>query len=393
MARIPPWVGPVASWVDELEGRRRSPQERQALAVFIGLHVSLFVFVFVQGTTGFTGYWQPWGLLTLIVAACQIHHSRAAMRGRRARAWPLTLGLMTATVIALQVIIGPDTSGANLILLAASAAMVLPGRYPILWTIPPTVAATGIGIIVPLLKGDPTVNEWWWWALLYYPTIHFLGAGGLAVSGHLVHQVRQLQRSRVELAESAVQRERMRVARDLHDLLGQSLSAVVLKSELALRLQESDPQRARREVEDLGSIAGATLADLRAVTRDHRDTGLEGEMAGAARLLDAAGVRAEVHFDVGTLAPAVDRLLGWTLREGITNVLRHSDATWCTVRAARKELAVKLEIVNDRPAVAGERGSGLAGLEARARELGGKLTTVHGGSQFALSLDVPVATS
>lgn len=363
------------------------------MAVFIGLHISLLVFVIVQSTTGFESRWEPWGLLTLVMAACQIHHSRAAAHGRRARGWPVTFGLLIATVILLMVIVGVPTTNSNLIVVAASAAMLLPGRYPALWTVPFGVIGMANAIIDDVIKGDPNLGHWWWWAILYYPTVHILGAVGLAVSGNVVHQVRQLQRSRVELAESAVQRERLRVARDLHDLLGQSLSAVVLKSELAMRLQESDPDRARREVEDLGAIAGTTLADLRAVTRDHRNTGIDGEMKGAARLLDAAGVRAEVQVELGTLPPAVDRLLGWTLREGITNVLRHSDATWCTIRAVRKDRSVLLEIVNDRPAVAGERGSGLAGLDGRARELGGKITTVHGGDQFALRLEVPAEAS
>jgi two-component system sensor histidine kinase DesK len=357
--------------------------------VFVALHVSLLGFIVVQCTTGFEPSWSWWGVLSLVVAACQVHHSRAAAHGRRARGWPLTFGLQVATMVVLQVVIG-DAANAVLIIVGASAAMVLPGRYPILWVIPAAVAVIVLDYARALLAGDPTLADWWWWVLLYTPMIFTLGVGGLAVSAHLVDQMSRLQRTRIELAEAAVQRERLRVARDLHDLLGQSLSAVVLKGELAMRLHDSDPDRSRREVEDLAAIAGTTLADLRAVTRDRRDTGLRDEVAGAARLLTAAGVRAEVDADVSEVPAEVDRLLGWTLREGITNVLRHSDATWCTVRAARESGSVVLEIVNDRPGPTVGTGCGLAGLDARARELGGRLVTEHTADRFSLRLDVPV---
>lgn len=359
------------------------------MAVFLALHVSLLGFVVVQCTTGFEPRWSWWGLLSLVVAACQVHHSRAAARGRRARGWPLTFGLLVATVVVLEVAIGGEAD-TTLVVLAASAAMVLPGRYPILWLVPSIILAIALDYARALIGGDPTIRDWWWWLLLYFPMIYTLGAGGLVVSAYLVDQMSRLQRTRIELAEAAVQRERLRVARDLHDLLGQSLSAVVLKGELAMRLHDSDPERARREVEDLAAIAGTTLADLRAVTRDRRDTGLRDEVAGAARLLTAAGVRAEVDAEIGALPVEVDRLLGWTLREGITNVLRHSDATWCTVRAVRDGGSVALEIVNDRPATAVGAGSGLAGLDTRARELRGRLAVAHDADRFSLRLDVPV---
>jgi two-component system sensor histidine kinase DesK len=368
--------------------RRRSPQERQAIAVFVALHVSLLGFLFVQCTTGFQASWSWWGLLARVGAAAHTHHRGGPARGRRARGWPLTFGLLVATVVALELTIG-DPANSTLIAVAASAVMVLPGSYPILWVIPSVVAAVALDYTRSLLEGDP-ISGWWWWDLLYTPAIFTLGAGGLAVSAHLVDQMSRLQRTRIELAEAAVQRERLRVARDLHDLLGQSLSAVVLKGELAMRLHDSDPERSRREIEDLAAIAGTTLADLRAVTRDRRDTGLDDEVAGAARLLTAAGVRAEMHSDVGAVPTEVDRLLGWTLREGITNVLRHSDATWCTVRAVRDGGAVVLEIVNDGPALAAGTGCGLAGLDARAHELGGRLVTEHTADRFSLRLDVPV---
>jgi two-component system sensor histidine kinase DesK len=371
------------------EPHRRSPQERQAMAVFIALHVSLLGFVVVQCVTGFEPSWSWWGTLSLVVAACQVHHSRAAARGRRARGWPLTFGLLLAVVVVLEITIG-DQADTTLVVVAASAVMLLPGRYPILWVIPSIVLGIGTDWLRALLWGDPTLQDWWWWLLLYTPTIFTLGAGGLAVSAHLVDQMSRLQRTRIELAEAAVQRERLRVARDLHDLLGQSLSAVVLKGELAVRLHASDPDRARREVLDLAAIAGTTLADLRAVMRDRRDTGLRDEVAGAARLLSAAGVRADVDADIGALPVEVDRLLGWTLREGITNVLRHSDATWCTVRAVRDSGSVVLEIANDSPAPAVGTGCGLAGLDARAHELGGRLVTEHTADRFTLRLDVPV---
>jgi two-component system sensor histidine kinase DesK len=364
----------------------RTPQQRQAMVVFVGLHVTVFGFYLVQGITNFGDPGgTPWALLALVPIACQAHHSRAAARGERAKAWPATLTLLVAAVVVVTLLDVQSSLGWWLV--GASAAMLLPGRYPTLWFLPPV--AVMLAIHMPYaLRYDPAMAVWY---LCYVPTLFLLGAGGLVVSARLVHELDLLRSARIELAEVAVQRERLRVSRDLHDLLGHSLSAVALKGELAMRLQDSDPERAAREIDDLSAIATTALADLRATTYERRDVRLATELRGAVRLLDAAGIATHVEGSGDHLPEAVDSLLGWAVREGVTNVLRHSEATTCTISIERTPAAVSLVIDNDNPGVPGdEPGSGLVGLAGRARELGGELQVEHTTDRFLLRLDVPV---
>lgn len=367
----------------------RTPQQRQAMLVFVGLHVTIFGFYLVQATTNFgDSGGTPWGLLALVPIACQIHHSRAAARGERATAWPATLALLLAVVVVITLLNVQSRLGWWLV--GASAAMLIPVRYPVLWFLPPVVVMLSLDL-TEAFDYAPSMGMW---LVFYVPTIYLLGAGGLVVSARLVHELDQLRSARIELAEVAVQRERLRVSRDLHDLLGHSLSAVALKGELAMRLQDADPERAAREIDDLSTIATTALADLRATTYERRDVRLGIELKGAVRLLDAAGVTARVESSGDDLPDHVDALLGWAVREGITNVLRHSDAAACTISVERTPGAVELVIDNDAPGVPGnEPGSGLVGLAGRARELGGELHVEHTTDRFRLCLDVPVVAA
>jgi two-component system sensor histidine kinase DesK len=181
----------------------------------------------------------------------------------------------------------------------------------------------------------------------------------------------ELHAARTELADLAVGRERLRVARDLHDLLGQSLSAISLKGDLAGRLLHSDAAAARAEIEGLTQVARDALRGIRAVTRDQYAVSLRTEIEAAAELLATAGIRVSVELDVQDLPGPVEGVFAWAVREGVTNLLRHSDADSCSITAARSDGAFRLEIVNDRarPPTAG--GSGLAGLGERARALSG----------------------
>ncbi|MGI5129116.1 sensor histidine kinase [Pseudonocardia sp. CA-107938] len=368
----------------------RTPQQRQAMLVFVGMHVTIFGFYLVQATTNFGDPGgTPWGLLVLVPIACQAHHSRAAARGERAAAWPVTLTLLVASVVVVTIL--PIPSGLGWWLVGASAAMLLPGRYSTLWFVPPLVVMLATNL-PQAIEYDPAMAVWY---VFYVPTVYLLGAGGLVVSARLVRELDELRSARIELAEVAVQRERLRVSRDLHDLLGHSLSAVALKGELAMRLQDADPERAAREIDDLSTIATTALADLRATTYERRDVRLATELRGAVRLLAAAGIAAHVtgcdDAGIDDLPEPVDALLGWAVREGITNVLRHSEATTCTIALDRGPATVSLVISNDTPGIPGdEPGSGLVGLAGRARELGGELDVEHTTDRFRLRLDVPL---
>ncbi|MBB4967351.1 sensor histidine kinase [Saccharothrix violaceirubra] len=206
---------------------------------------------------------------------------------------------------------------------------------------------------------------------------------GLVVYGlsRLRGLVRELADARSELAGLAVARERLRFARDLHDLLGFSLSAVTLKAELAYRLVPGRKDHARRELAEILDISRQALADVRAVASSYRELSLDDELASARSVLTAAEVVVSVRCTAGELPTRTRTVLATVVREGVTNLLRHSKAETCDIVATATADGVSIEIVNDgvRP-VPEERpdGNGIRNLTARVEALGGTLTAGPG---------------
>jgi two-component system sensor histidine kinase DesK len=190
-----------------------------------------------------------------------------------------------------------------------------------------------------------------------------------------------------QLKEMAVEQERARFARDLHDLLGHSLTVITIKSELARRVIASDPQRAAAEVADIERLSREALADVRATVAGYRGVTLAAEISAARSALDAAGVHADLPGAVDDVPGERRELFGWVLREGVTNVVRHSDASRVRVSVSARTV----EIVDDGTvASAAVDGSGLTGLRERLAEVGGRLDAgpVDGGG-FRLYAEVP----
>jgi two-component system sensor histidine kinase DesK len=199
------------------------------------------------------------------------------------------------------------------------------------------------------------------------------GAAAVAIR-HLTISVAQLRVARDELARTAVDQERLRFARDLHDLLGHSLSLVILKSELAGRLLPAFPERAAGEIRDVEQAARGALQQVRTAVAGYRQPVLARELAAAAEMLTAANIAHVITDGSDGLPPEVDGLLAWAVREGVTNVIRHSRARHCEIRVARREDRVELTVVDDgqsgdgkAPAPAPAPGGGLTGLAERAR--------------------------
>ena len=203
---------------------------------------------------------------------------------------------------------------------------------------------------------------------------------GLGTAARLVaergEQVRELKRQ-------AIAEERKRFSRDLHDLLGMSLSAITLKGELVDRLVLGKPGLAKEELAELLVMSRRALADVRTIAAGYRDLSLEDECRAAAEVLSAAGTRVTVaRSGVGDLPPQVATVLAMVLREGVTNVLRHSSASWCAFSVSTEDGTAWLEIVNDGAAGAacsGEKsGAGLRNLRDRVEAVDGTLTTEAG---------------
>jgi two-component system, NarL family, sensor histidine kinase DesK len=209
----------------------------------------------------------------------------------------------------------------------------------------------------------------------------------------------RLHRTRAELARMAVAEERLRIARDLHDLLGHSLSLITLKAELAGRLMGSDPGRASHEVADLEVVARKSLADVRAAVSSYRQPVLAAEIAAARQMLAAAGIGCEVEApDSYDLPARAEAALAWAVREGATNVVRHSGARKATIKLAAASGDASVEILDDGagPIGAGDgqggTGSGLAGIAERVVQAGGQVSAGAGGAGkgFRLQVRVPV---
>ncbi len=186
-----------------------------------------------------------------------------------------------------------------------------------------------------------------------------------------------------ELTEAAVAGERARIARDLHDVLGFSLSALALNGELCLRLLDTDPVRARTEFAALPVLARRAVTELGSVVNDRIGLLLTEELAAARDVLAAAGIEATTRVDTGPRGADLDTELAAALRESITNVLRHSTARTCLIELTSAGGAVRLRVLNDGASAGrGAGGSGLAGLAERSR---GRITARHlPGSRFEL---------
>ncbi|MFF5112426.1 sensor histidine kinase [Streptosporangium sp. NPDC000509] len=203
----------------------------------------------------------------------------------------------------------------------------------------------------------------------------------------LVVRLRQAQE---EVARLAASEERLRIARDLHDLLGHSLSLIVLKSELAGRLAESGSERAVAEIRDIESVARQALVEVRDTVTGYRQRGFSGELDGARAALEAAGTRLTIRLAGPPLPEELDELLGWAVREGVTNVIRHARATRCEIEVTMDETAATLKIADDGRGTATDgQGSGLTGLTERVRAAGGTVSAGPRPSGFVLLVTVP----
>lgn len=324
----------------------------------------------------------PAGLGILVL---QLRHSLAVAGGRRPHG-------AVATVIALAVLVylplpwfGWNWTPQQACLMA-SAPLVLPTRRAITAAVLILLGA-GAAVLVDLRR-HPLPDILYWAG---YEAFTLLAvASVLYGSARLVAVMHELRRTHGELAELAVGRERLRVSRDLHDLLGQSLSAISLKGDLAVRLLPRDPPAARAEVESLTQVARDALHGVRAITRDAHTVSLRTEIDGAATLTAAAHITTTVQLDLPDLTPAVESTLAWAVREAVTNVLRHSRATTVTIVAGTRNDIVYLSVVNDCAGPIGNNGQGLTGLTERVQALRGTVSsgpTGHG--EFHLLVELP----
>jgi two-component system, NarL family, sensor histidine kinase DesK len=292
----------------------------------------------------------------------------------------LALLQVIVPIFALGAVLSPRNPGAGGFFIYAAAFVgevgppALSGRLLLLlvgmvgieaWLVPLQPMAWLPGVFVSLLVGGTN--------------IHF---------SEVRRKDRILSQAREAAEHLAVVAERERIARDLHDLLGHTLSVIVIKSELAAKLAERDSPRAIAEIRDVERISRNALQEVRQAIHGYRGERLQDELSNGRAALDAAGVTLDADVEPAGLSGETEHALALALREAITNVIRHARARRCAVALTREPDGVRLVVADD--GVGGEHveGAGLSGMRARLAGVGGTLLR-EGGHGTRLTLVVP----
>lgn len=260
--------------------------------------------------------------------------------------------------------------------------------------LPVIVGLTAVAVVLPRL-----VPSWHadydWDMLLTLPLV------GLAMYGFfsIIATNRALAEARTEVARLAAENERSRIARDLHDLLGHSLTTITVKAGLARKLAERETadgadSRTAREIAEVEAVARRSLTEVRAAVSGFAEVSLAGELATAREVLRAAAIDASVPRAVDTIDPVRSELFGWVVREAVTNVVRHTRAGRCVITAGPTFVEVTddgigLVAAAPRTDDAPNSGHGLAGLTARIEAAGGTLQVGRTADGWRVRADVP----
>ena len=312
------------------------------------------------------------------------------------------LGILAALAVAGCVFYGGTGASTMWIFVSSASGLLVPDRR---WAVR-AVIACGLAYLVFCLTGHVDRTDL---LLNLLPTILI----GLAMVGlrRQLALMNELRQAREAVAKHAANEERLRLARDMHDLTGQSLSMITLKSELAARLlrrlpEGPDRDRVREEIEEVAAVSRQTLHDIREAVSGYRRPTLAVEVITARTALEAAGIAS--HDDAqlttlsGTFDPDAEAALAWCLREAVTNVVRHSGARNCYVTLAGRGDTLSLQVRDDgrghaeagaapgEQAEQAEHGTGLHGMSERLAAVGGELQIVPGsGRGFAVIATVP----
>jgi two-component system sensor histidine kinase DesK len=295
--------------------------------------------------------------LVAAFCGCYVGVMLSVTRASWARMWFL---LATMTVLFVAELWFAQVDAFYLCTVVVSVA-VLPLGSRVLPLVAVAVAAC---LVIPLVVPAWHIGPGWIQAVMVLFTVLLW----LAFS-QIARANQMLIESRAEVARLASEAERNRIARDLHDLVGHSLTAITVKSNLARQLAANENSPALQEITEVEQLSRQTLADVRAAVSGYREVTLAGELARARELLRAAGVTADIPTATEPINAAAQELFGWVVREGVTNVVRHARATSCTIAIS----ATSVEIRDDGAATQSAEGNGLTGLRERVASVGASL--------------------
>jgi two-component system sensor histidine kinase DesK len=367
-------------------------------------HNVLVTLAVVVGVVALSQLNEESGTVRTVVLVCGLagvvlyhwHWTGGLVLGEQRRMPWWQAGLVLTGILALVGFgVSADSSGVIWCLIAGLVGHdLLVGRFPtagLRFTAPYAVLVALVVLAVGLARGVPA-EEAWRSAGLAVVLVLF-GIYGVVLMMRQWHISMELEHARQAAAELATIKERLRLAEDLHDILGHALEVVSLKSELASRLSEVDPERSRAELAEVQRLARGAMHDVRALVAGSRSTAFAIELAGVRGLLDSAGIELEFRGDAAELGPVASELLGRVLREAVTNLLRHAHATRALVSLEVVDGKRILLVRNDGVAPlagASAAGSGLRGLERRTVEAGGLFSAgvVDGTGEFEVRAEV-----
>jgi two-component system sensor histidine kinase DesK len=294
------------------------------------------------------------------------------------------IAVVTSTaILGISTVVSPQPVGASGVMVFAfiMAGVSFPWRTA-LWVI---AGLTVLQVILQLIRFEDPGQQ-------VAGVLNSVLVGGVGIGVRLLWTAySELTEAREEIARLAVSEERLRFARDVHDLLGQSLATIVLKTELIGRQLPADADESlRHEVDDVARVGRKSLSDLREAVAGYRRPTLPGEVSSARSALRAAGISFAVDDRAGPLPEEQDSVLAWCLREAVTNVVKHSGAKHCEVAVTRDNGLVRMSIADDgRGATSLNGGTGLEGMRERVVRAGGTFEVAHSGEGVKLRLAVP----
>jgi two-component system, NarL family, sensor histidine kinase DesK len=297
---------------------------------------------------------------------------------RRQSTQLLLLGALTV----LGVVYYPHNAGACGMLIYVAA--FIPFVTEKIWITGGTIALAAV--LTAAVGWQSHFSPWSWGICAFFCVT--VGAANM-VAAQKMRAGQKLGLAYEELAHLAKVAERERIARDLHDVLGHTLSVVVLKSELAGKLMDRDPERARHEIGEVEQIARKALADVREAITGYRAGGLAAEIARAKSTLDTAGVTLQCDAQPPQLPPAEETVLSLIVREAVTNIVRHAQARRCVLEIKSGGEGTALVVQDDGRGGIRQEGNGLRGMRERAASIGATLR-VDSAQGTRLVIEIPL---